>query len=119
VHAIVGWFIRGERWYEPTPNDEINRLECVCGEVITGWNSAVSAGLATQHLRNANALNGLLSLQRELKEVSPSRYCDACTENPAKKTITEQMAGLFRMDPKTKVCPTCFDQMDRQVKAIK
>lgn len=45
------------------------------------------------------------------------RYCDSCTENPAKKKITAEMAELFRMDPQSKVCPSCFDSMQRQIRA--
>jgi hypothetical protein len=116
VHAIIGWWIRGDRWYEPTPNDDHNRLECVCGAAFTAWNSAISSGLASTHVREANALNGTLALQRELKEVVPIRYCDSCTENPAKKTITDKMEKLLRLEPKSKVCLTCFEQMDRQVR---
>lgn len=44
-------------------------------------------------------------------------YCWSCTENPAKNKITAAMAALFRMDPKSKVCPSCFTSMERQVKA--
>ena len=47
------------------------------------------------------------------------RFCDNCIEEPAKKKITAEMARILHMDPASKVCPQCFDNLQRQVKALR
>ncbi len=48
-----------------TPSDW-HELVCSCGARFHGWNSAVCAGIALQHVKNAAIADDLLELRKEL-----------------------------------------------------
>lgn len=83
-HSIIGWDDR----YQPVPVNRVYtamddeelarvfaenaspidwcRLECECGHLFFGWNSAICAGLAAGHIKEMASRSDLMALLGEL-----------------------------------------------------